>query len=189
MPKVKFPEHLTLDKREARETDMNGNEHVWIPSPAEQSQWLRMSIQSQAEVTPQNEGASSLAVRIQEFREFKRTLMQRLLRSTPDNVVDAPIGEDGAKVPLSVLGKSRKALLVWARQNGLHLDPEAVSRLFPNINSQQKLLDAWLVETTDGDRYFNAVPTKFTLTDPDDDKPDVYFHSSLTNLEQELKVP
>lgn len=150
MSKSKFPEHLTLDKRAAQEIDMNGNEHVWVPSSPEQQQWLRMSIRDQAEITGQNEGASSLAVRIQEFREFKRTFMQKLLRTVPDNVVDAPIGPDGAKVELSVLGKSRKALLVWAKQSGLQLDPEAVSRLFPNINSQQELLDAWLVETTDG---------------------------------------
>jgi len=76
--------------------------------------------------------------------------MQRLFRSVPDNVVDAPIGDNGAKVELSVLGKSRKALLVWAKQNGLHLDHEAVSELFPNITAQQELLDAWLVETSDG---------------------------------------
>jgi len=138
-----------LDKRATREIDANGNEHVWIPSSAEQSQWMRMSIRDQAEITTQNEGASSLAVRIQEYREFKRTLMQRLLGSVPDNVVDAPIGKDGAKVPLSVLGKSRKALLVWARQNGLRLDPEAVSRLFINTIAQQELLDAWLVEVSE----------------------------------------
>ncbi|GEM_PF-2351967 len=149
MSKSKFPEHLALDKRATREIDANGNEHVWIPSSAEQSQWMRMSIRDQAEITTQNEGASSLAVRIQEYREFKRTLMQRLLGSVPDNVVDAPIGKDGAKVPLSVLGKSRKALLVWARQNGLRLDPEAVSRLFINTIAQQELLDAWLVEVSE----------------------------------------
>ncbi|MFA5800404.1 MAG: hypothetical protein WC840_05615 [Candidatus Peribacteraceae bacterium] len=146
MSKSKFPEHLTLDKRATNEMDANGNEHVWIPSPNEQAQWLRMSIQSQAEITRQNDGASSLAVRIQEYREFKRTLMQRLLRATPDNVVDAPIGKEGTKVPLSVLGKSRKALLVWAEQNGLQLDPAAVSNLFPNITAQQELFDAWLLE-------------------------------------------
>ena len=125
---------------------MNGNEHVWIPSSPEQQQWLRMSIQYQAEVTSQEKGTPSLAVRIQEFREFKRTFMERLLRSMPDNVIDAPIGKDGAKIPLSMLGQSRKALLVWAQQNDIRLDHAAVSQLFPIIIEQRELLDAWLVE-------------------------------------------
>ena len=57
------------------------------------------------------------------------------------------------------------------------------------------VIDGWMwVDSFDqngiqGDRYSNAIPTKFTLTDPNDDEPDVYYHSGITNLEQLFVKP
>ena len=154
MSKSKFPGHLKFAEGAARETDTNGNEHVWVPMGSEPPNWLRMGIQSEAGITQPNEDVSALAVRIQEFRELRWTRMQKLFKKPPDDVIDAPVGPEGAKIPLVPEGKSRKAFLVWARQNGLRLDSEAITQLFQNIIEQRELLGAWLVQINESQEEF-----------------------------------
>ena len=145
MSKSKFPGHLKFAEKAVRETDMNGNEHVWVPMGSEQPNWLRMGVQTEAEITQLND-VSALAVRIQEFRELRRTRMQKLFQKAPDDVIDAPVGHEGAKIPLVPEGKSRKAFLVWAQQNGLSLKSETIAKLFPDVIKKRELLDAKLLE-------------------------------------------
>src|SRR3989338_2292052 len=146
MSKSKFPGHLKFAEGAARETDTNGNEHVWVPMGSEPPNWLRMGIQSEAGITQPNEDVSALAVRIQEFRELRWTRMQKLFKKPPDDVIDAPVGPEGAKIPLVPEGKSRKAFLVWAQQNGLSLKSETIAKLFPDVIKKRELLDAKLLE-------------------------------------------
>ncbi|MDD5026094.1 MAG: hypothetical protein PHH13_01825 [Candidatus Peribacteraceae bacterium] len=142
----KFPEYLIIDEWAKRETDMNDNEHVWIPSRDRQSQWLRMSIRANAQ--PTNLGnAMALALRIHSFRNEQVGLLRTLLRRREENAIDAPLGNGGANVSVVSTGASRTALMVWAKDTGVHLDETTIQELFPERRGMVQLHDVWIVDT------------------------------------------
>ncbi|MDD5074555.1 MAG: hypothetical protein PHO54_01630 [Candidatus Peribacteraceae bacterium] len=144
-----FPDDLLLDENATRETDPNGNQHVWVPAPSrEQRRWMRLSIRSGANIESINEEIAALAIRIREYRQAQRTMMQKLLRRTPEDSIDAPVGKDGSAVTVTASGSSKKSLLVWAKNRGRHLDAETLNEVFPDAASLRELRDAWIVEST-----------------------------------------
>jgi len=145
MPESKFPQHLVFHQDAVRETDANGNEHIWIPTSVEDTQWQRMSTRAQAEIVELGE-INALAVRLQNYKESKRNLFRALLNRAAETV-DAPIGRDGARVPVEVIGKSRTALLVWAREAGITLSERQIAEAFPQNDNATQLSDAWTLET------------------------------------------
>ncbi|MBU0766192.1 hypothetical protein KKF55_00165 [Patescibacteria group bacterium] len=69
------------------------------------------------------------------------------------------------------------------------------SNLSPKICDE--IFEGWLwVNSSDrqgaqgnDDDYTNAIPTKFTLTDPDDGDPDVYYYSYIDDLDETITTP